>query len=122
VSIDVCNLKACSRSARKPDPEVDEINAIFYAFQNSNVDPSGPFSCDVNCVFVESVNVNSSRMRDFDAEVVSSELDLLNRIADIVCDLDPDVILGWEVQTSSWGYLTARGRHYGPFFLSRNRC
>jgi len=32
---------------------------------------------------------------------------------DIVFDLDPDIVSGWEVQSSSWGYLTARGQKYG---------
>jgi DNA polymerase zeta len=30
-----------------------------------------------------------------------------------VVDLDPDIIAGWEIQNSSWGYLGARGSQYG---------
>jgi DNA polymerase zeta len=33
---------------------------------------------------------------------------------DVLLDLDPDVVCGWEIQSSSWGYLGARGHKYGP--------
>lgn len=37
---------------------------------------------------------------------------------DIVIELDPDIVVGWEVQTASWGYMSIRGRHFGsPGFL-----
>jgi DNA polymerase zeta len=53
-------------------------------------------------------------------KIVSTELDLLNHVADIVVDLDPDILVGWEIQTASWGYLNARGRQYGPSPLERS--
>jgi DNA polymerase zeta len=46
-------------------------------------------------------------------EVVDTELELLNKIVDVVVDLDPDIITGWEVQAASWGYLNFRGQQYG---------
>ena len=33
-------------------------------------------------------------------------------------DLDPDILTGWEVQMSSWGYLEARGRTHGGWSMS----
>ena len=45
--------------------------------------------------------------------LVASELDLLNAVIDIVLDLDPDILVGWEVQTASWGYFKARAVTYG---------
>lgn len=45
------------------------------------------------------------------------ELDLINRIIDVVRELDPDIIVGWDVQTASWGYLNARANTYGIVFL-----
>lgn len=52
-------------------------------------------------------------LRDVPSQAVTTELDLLNTVVDLVLDLDPDVISGWETQSSSWGYLGARGKHYG---------
>jgi DNA polymerase zeta len=48
-----------------------------------------------------------------------SELDLINRLTDIVRDFDPDVLTGYEVQSASWGYVIERARvHYGEPFIS----
>jgi DNA polymerase zeta len=43
-----------------------------------------------------------------------SELDLINRLVDIVRDFDPDILAGYEVQSASWGYVIERSRmHFG---------
>jgi DNA polymerase zeta len=43
-----------------------------------------------------------------------SELDLINRLTDIVRKYDPDILAGYEVQSSSWGYVIERARvHFG---------
>ena len=43
-----------------------------------------------------------------------SELDLINRLIDIVRERDPDILAGYEVQSSSWGYVIERARlHFG---------
>ena len=45
-----------------------------------------------------------------------SELDLINRLTNIVRKFDPDVLAGYEVQSSSWGYVIERSRiHFGEF-------
>ena len=41
-------------------------------------------------------------------EVVKSEKELFGLFADAVLSLDPDIILGWEVQQGSLGYLVDR--------------
>jgi DNA polymerase zeta len=78
-----------------------------------DIKPSGPFGCETGLVAVENTYVNSGRLREYGDDLVLNELDLINRIVDIVVDLDPDVLVGWEVQAASWGYLNARGWHYG---------
>lgn len=43
-----------------------------------------------------------------------SELDLINRLTDIVREFDPDILAGYELQSSSWGYVIERARmHFG---------
>lgn len=54
-----------------------------------------------------------AQLRFGNIDLVQNELDLINRAADLVVDLDPDVIVGWEVQNSSWGFLNARAQEYG---------
>lgn len=50
-------------------------------------------------------------------EVVPSELDLLNRLIDVIVEIDPDILAGWEVQAASWGYLSARANIYGTWAI-----
>lgn len=46
--------------------------------------------------------------------VEDSELDVINRLTDIVRESDPDILAGYEVQNSSWGYVIERARkHFG---------
>jgi DNA polymerase zeta len=47
-----------------------------------------------------------------------SELDLINRLTDLVREFDPDILSGYEVQSSSWGYVIERARlQFGNFYL-----
>ena len=104
-----------TRGILVPDASVDEIAAVFYSFRGS-VD--NVVSLTHGKVVVESGMFGAQRLRDFQMDIVSSELELLNRVVDIVVDLDPDIIVGWEVQAASWGYLNSRGRQYGLFVYS----
>ncbi|TBU65073.1 hypothetical protein BD310DRAFT_944016 [Dichomitus squalens] len=104
---------APSKDDHLPDPNDDEVAAVFYSFQSHDRDAVEPFTCDSGIIVVNSDQLNPRRLRNVKAEFVDSELDLLNRLIDVILDLDPDVLSGWEVQAASWGYLSARGRNYG---------
>ncbi|KIJ68443.1 hypothetical protein HYDPIDRAFT_124966 [Hydnomerulius pinastri MD-312] len=101
---------APSRGDRMPDANVDEIAAVFYALGDDNIH-SGLHHQGI--LVVKNTQLDSNRLRGFPLEVLSDELELINRIVDIVVDSDPDIVLGWEVQNASWGYLSARGASYG---------
>jgi DNA polymerase zeta len=109
------NEVAPSRPGLVPDPDTDEIVAAFYSFQDSDVasadDPSTLYQSGI--VTVENEQLNPNRLRSIRLDAVPSELELLNRIVDVVVDFDPDIIVGWEIQSASWGYLSVRGKHYG---------
>jgi len=64
-------------------------------------------------IIVGNALLGSRVLRDIPSQVVATELDLLNTVVDVLLDLDPDVVCGWEIQSSSWGYLGARGHKYG---------
>lgn len=100
---------APSRGDRLPDANVDEIAAIFYAFGSDDLDSS----LLQGILVLESERTNRQRLRGFSMQSFTSELDLINRLIDVVIELDPDIVLGWEVQVASWGYLHARGNYYG---------
>jgi DNA polymerase zeta len=99
-----------------PDPDVDDIIAVFWSFQ----DPADELADNIQqrarrtgIIVVENKQFHPSRLRDFFVEVVDTELELLNQVVDVVMNLDPDIVTGWEIQAASWGYLSARGRQYG---------
>lgn len=103
-----------TREAKVPDAEFDPILAVFYAFKVVN-----GVSIQSGVVVTQNSKIHRQRLRGIQTEVVANELDLINRAIDITVDLDPDIVVGWEVQRSSWGYLDARAQHYGQFSRPR---
>ncbi|KAH7911200.1 hypothetical protein BJ138DRAFT_951686 [Hygrophoropsis aurantiaca] len=101
---------AASRGSLLPDANIDKISAVFYSLENN--DGHLPIQHH-GIVAVKHEQLEPQRLRPFPMEIVPDELELINRIVDIVIDLDPDILVGWEVQSSSWGYLNARGCFYG---------
>ena len=85
---------------------------MFYAFQKSETECARK-----GAIIVSSEYLNNSRIRCIPFEEVSSELEALNLLVDIVVELDPDIVTGWEVQRGSWGYVNSRAALYGLFFI-----
>lgn len=109
-------LVALTRGEQNPDPDTDEILAVFYTykdFEGSNPQPG--------IVIMHDTQLDQRRLRDVQPEIVPSEFELINKVVDIVVDLDPDILVGWEVQRASWGYLNARGQQYGGHLLLFSR-
>lgn len=89
---------------------------MFYAHHVSGTD-----IVQSGTVVRQTPKLDSNRLRYLHLDVVSTELELLNRVVDIVVDIDPDILVGWEVQRSSWGYAEARGKQYGFSFPIVNK-
>ncbi|KZT30383.1 hypothetical protein NEOLEDRAFT_1237658 [Neolentinus lepideus HHB14362 ss-1] len=102
-------ILALSRGKLVPNPDVDALVAAFYSFQDSD----DPELSRHGIIAVENAHLDPQRNRDIPMHLVANELDLLNEVVDQVSELDPDVLVGWEVQAMSWGYLNVRGRTYG---------
>ncbi|KAF8973932.1 hypothetical protein BDZ97DRAFT_1647924 [Flammula alnicola] len=93
---------------KAPNSESDEVVAIFYAHHVSGSD-----SFHAGVLVLENPQLDQKRLRHVKFEVLKTELDLLNRLVDLVIEIDPDILIGWEVQNNSWGYLEARGAALG---------
>ena len=97
-----------------PDPEIDEIRALFYAIQTDSTT-----SIQKGCFIIDSsARKNFSHMKrcgitDLNCVYVESEPDLFNHLSTLILLVDPDIFLGYEVQMSSWGYLFSRAAHLG---------
>ena len=100
-----------------PDPAEDCINCIFWSFRSE--DESREFENGVVCLATENIEVGGfGRSFGVDIEYETDELDLLNRMIDIVRELDPDILVGYEVHNGSWGYLIERARLKFEFDLA----
>lgn len=106
-----------SRGRLVPNPEEDEIQCIFWATKSDENSRDGsqlPDSTLAGIIVVSEDGEIAQRIRRHTkVEVMEepSELDAMVRMIEVVRTHDPDVLAGYEVHGSSWGYLVERARH-----------
>ncbi|KAH6956461.1 hypothetical protein DER45DRAFT_505722 [Fusarium avenaceum] len=99
-----------------PNPEEDEVQCVFWAIKSdgSTSDSQESASALQTGILLLSNDAESTQriQRQTTAEVIeeTSELDLMVRMVEIVRNHDPDILTGYEVHGSSWGYLIERAR------------
>ncbi|GAP92503.1 putative DNA polymerase zeta subunit [Rosellinia necatrix] len=111
-----------TRGKLVPNPEEDEVQAIFWCSksdENSANDASLGFESGV-IVLSEDGSLAQALRRLTSTEVIeeSSELNLMARIVEIVRTRDPDILAGFEVHGTSWGFLIERARVRYDYDLS----
>jgi DNA polymerase zeta len=100
-----------SRESFAPDPAKDEIQSIFWCIQGEEGASDNHHRTGMLCLSGDEGIVNQIRKQTPVAvESEEDELDLINRIVDIVRHFDPDILTGYEVHNGSWGYLIERAR------------
>lgn len=103
-----------SRGKLIPNPEEDEVQCIFWCLRSDEQCLYSTQSADdtISGIIVLSEDgFLANQMRgqtSIDVVEESSELDLLVRMVEVVRALDPDILTGYEVHGSSWGYLIER--------------
>lgn len=94
-----------------PDPAEDEIGSIFWCIQSNDGTAKGGYQTGILTLSAEDGIAHTiSRCTDITVETEMDELELLNKMIDIVRYYDPDILTGYEVQNGSWGYLIERAR------------
>lgn len=100
-----------SRGSLVPDPAEDEVQCIFYSVQGEENATTDRPRLGILCLSSEDGIVERiTKQVAVDVEYEEDELDLINRIVDIVRQFDPDILAGYEVHNSSWGFLIERAR------------
>ncbi|KAL1613042.1 DNA polymerase zeta [Paraconiothyrium brasiliense] len=100
-----------TREAFAPDPVKDEIQSVFWSVQGEEGASNDHQRAGMLCLSDDEGIVNQIRKQTSIAvEHEEDELDLINRIVDIVRHFDPDIMAGYEVHNGSWGYLIERAR------------
>ena len=113
-----------TRGTLLPNPEYDEISCIFWCIQpNDDQDLKAKGindSLQTGLLVLSEDDGLCQQISHPDAVVVeseSNELELLNRMVDIIREYDPDILTGYEVHDSSWGYVIERARYRYDFNL-----
>ena len=107
-------IQTASREDKLPDPLVDEVTMIVWKLD----DELYPFDIASRSEGILVVNPNPED-EDFSAwvelasggvpvAVYDSEFDMFEALTDLVLVLDPDILSGYEVHSSSWGYIIER--------------
>ncbi|TQS35389.1 hypothetical protein Golomagni_04190 [Golovinomyces magnicellulatus] len=105
-----------TRKELSPDPEKDEVKCLFWCMRSDQeiFEPMiTPMNSHLGVVVFSEDKQLAERIRKqfpFEVNVETSELDLMLRLVDIVRNHDPDILTGYEIQNSSWGYLVERAR------------
>ena len=96
-------LSTVTRHQLRPDPEFDMMVAAFYRLMSAD-DDWPPLT---GCIVVGDPGTLETST-NYKLNYVSSETMLIKSIVRLVRDCDPDILAGYEVQMSSWGYLASR--------------
>ena len=105
-----------TRGNLAPNPEHDEVECIFWCVQSDdedlemNGDREGLHLGILALSRNPDMAMKISRSVSVDVDEEGTELDLLMKMVDIVRHYDPDILTGYEVHNSSWGYLIERAR------------
>ncbi|NXL83331.1 REV3L polymerase, partial [Alectura lathami] len=114
-------LHARTRRDLEPDPEFDPICALFYCISSDTALPNTDTKAITGAIVIDTDRTLSSQgSRDqaplltrsgitgLEVSYATDERTLFQEVVNIVKRYDPDILLGYEVQMHSWGYLLQR--------------
>ncbi|XP_060046584.1 DNA polymerase zeta catalytic subunit isoform X2 [Erinaceus europaeus] len=114
-------LHARTRRDLEPDPEFDPICALFYCISSDSPLPNTDKTELTGVIVIDKdKSVSSQDIRyqtpllirsgitGLEVTYTTDEKALFQEIADIIKRYDPDILLGYEIQMHSWGYLLQR--------------
>jgi len=91
-----------------PDPTINPIACIFWCVQPGG---SGKTRSGILATGDGLTEDMFRRFADIEVSVEPDEMYMMNSLVDIVRDLDPDILTGYEIHSSSWGYVIERAKH-----------
>ncbi|KAK3052520.1 DNA polymerase zeta [Extremus antarcticus] len=108
-----------SRGDFAPDPEKDEVNMVVWCIADEQLDEDLKMGIVLLCKEGDDLPDRIQRIvgNGITVDAEETEIDLINRMVDIVREHDPDILTGFEVHNSSWGYLIERARLIHEFNL-----
>ncbi|XP_075059030.1 DNA polymerase zeta catalytic subunit [Mixophyes fleayi] len=111
-------LHARTRRDLEPDPEFDPICALFYCLSSDFTLPNSEKNEITGAIVIsqEAAADEDSRISlltrsgisSFQTTYAADEKELFEKLLNLIRRYDPDILLGYEVQMHSWGYLLQR--------------
>ncbi|XP_018415790.1 PREDICTED: DNA polymerase zeta catalytic subunit [Nanorana parkeri] len=113
-------LHTRTRRDLEPDPEFDPICALFYGLSSDFPLPQSDKTRTTGAIIISQDSAASEGSRSqtplftrsaitgFQITYASDEKDLFEKLLGLIRRYDPDILLGYEVQMHSWGYLLQR--------------
>ncbi|XP_055391145.1 DNA polymerase zeta catalytic subunit isoform X8 [Bubalus kerabau] len=114
-------LHARTRRDLEPDPEFDPICALFYCISSDTPLPDTDKTELTGVIVIDKDKTVSSQdiryqtpllirsgITGLQVTYAADEKALFQEIANIIKRYDPDILLGYEIQMHSWGYLLQR--------------
>ncbi|KAG5347806.1 REV3L polymerase, partial [Acromyrmex charruanus] len=123
-------VHAVTREDLLPDPQYDSITALFYAIYNdAPTDATTNEQIEHAAIIVNSNSISARLNKIHSASArcpilyVATEQDAFNSLVKLIERHNPDILLGWEVEALSWGYVFQRAFYLGlnnfPLRISR---
>ncbi|XP_051951209.1 DNA polymerase zeta catalytic subunit [Xyrauchen texanus] len=119
-------LHARTRRDLEPDPEFDPVCALFYCLSSDAPLPNsdttkmtGAIIVDKDCCSSDQASRSTapllfrSGVTGLQVTYASDEKELFEEIHNVMTKYDPDILIGYEVQMHSWGYLLQRASSLG---------
>uniref|UniRef100_A0A3P8WNJ4 DNA polymerase zeta catalytic subunit n=1 Tax=Cynoglossus semilaevis TaxID=244447 RepID=A0A3P8WNJ4_CYNSE len=116
-------LHARSRHDLEADPEFDPICALFYCLSSDAALPGGDSTVITGAIVVDKDHQSSDKSRapllirsgisGLQVDYATDEKMLFQQLICVIRRFDPDILLGYEVQMHSWGYLLQRATAVG---------
>ncbi|XP_030261407.1 DNA polymerase zeta catalytic subunit isoform X3 [Sparus aurata] len=121
------DIHARTRRDLEPDPEFDPICALFYCFSSDAPLPEGDSTQLTGAIVVDKDHQSCDRagvrgtapllvrsgVSGLQVTYTTDEKMLFQELIAIMRRFDPDILVGYEVQMHSWGYLLQRAAVLG---------
>ncbi|KAM8726444.1 DNA polymerase zeta catalytic subunit isoform 4-T4 [Acanthopagrus schlegelii] len=120
------DIHARTRRDLEPDPEFDPICALFYCLSSDASLPEGESTQVTGAIVVDKDHQSSERgvrgtapllvrsgISGLQVTYTTDEKMLFQELIAIMRRFDPDILVGYEVQMHSWGYLLQRAAVLG---------
>lgn len=111
-----------TRGTLNPDPKTDRVEAVVYClrhFEPLLYKRNGREFEETHCgvLVIDSWNeFSASGIGGYPVHQVSDELELFKSLVNKVHSFDPDFLVGYEIQSASWGYIVQRMEIISPKF------